>query len=40
MTVNGEYWADCNIKRSSAHGRDLGLAKRLWEESERMVAGL
>lgn len=39
-TESGEYYADCNIKKASSHGRDLGLAKRLWKESERIVAGL
>jgi NAD(P)-dependent dehydrogenase (short-subunit alcohol dehydrogenase family) len=38
--VSGEYFADCNVARSSRLSRDPALAKRLWEESERIVAGL
>jgi NAD(P)-dependent dehydrogenase (short-subunit alcohol dehydrogenase family) len=38
--VTGEYFADCNVARSSRFSRDPALAKRLWEESERIVAGL
>lgn len=34
---NGEYFADCNVSESSAKGRDMQLAARLWEESERIV---
>jgi NAD(P)-dependent dehydrogenase (short-subunit alcohol dehydrogenase family) len=37
---SGEYFADCNVARSSRFSRDPALAKRLWEESERIVAGL
>lgn len=37
---NGEYLADCNVKKSSRHGRDLDLAARLWEKSEEIVAAL
>ena len=37
---NGEYFADCNPAKSSPVGRDMALATRLWEESERIVAGL
>ena len=37
---NGEYFSDSNIKRPTAHAEDAGLAKRLWEESERIVASL
>jgi NAD(P)-dependent dehydrogenase (short-subunit alcohol dehydrogenase family) len=36
----GEYFADCNVARSSRYSRDPELASRLWEESERIVAGL
>ncbi len=35
---NGEYLADCNVARASAHGRDTALATRLWEETEALVA--
>jgi NAD(P)-dependent dehydrogenase (short-subunit alcohol dehydrogenase family) len=38
--VSGEYLADCNIAKSSKHGADMGLAKRLWEVSEEIVAKL
>ena len=38
--VSGEYFADCNIAKPSALGRDAALATRLWEESERIVQGL
>ena len=36
----GEYWSDCNVAESSDHGRDAQLARRLWEETERIVASL
>jgi WW domain-containing oxidoreductase len=36
-TISGEYWADCNVARSSSNGQDSRLARRLWEESERIV---
>ncbi|MCB9778580.1 MAG: SDR family NAD(P)-dependent oxidoreductase [Alphaproteobacteria bacterium] len=39
-TVSGEYLADCNIARSSAHGRDDALAERLWTVTEELVAAL
>jgi NAD(P)-dependent dehydrogenase (short-subunit alcohol dehydrogenase family) len=35
--VNGEYWVDCNVARSSERGRDAELARRLWAESERLA---
>ncbi|MBX3130141.1 MAG: SDR family oxidoreductase [Polyangiaceae bacterium] len=38
--VSGEYFADCNLARSTAHGRDPALAEKLWEVSERIVAAL
>jgi len=40
LGVSGEYFADCNIAKSSALSRDGALAARLWEESERIVAKL
>jgi len=40
MTANGEYWVDNNVARSTALGRDMALAARLWEESERLLAAL
>jgi WW domain-containing oxidoreductase len=39
-TANGEYWKDSNVAVSSRLGRDMELAKRLWEVSERIVRGL
>ena len=38
--VTGEYWADCNLKRSSKNGRDLALAEKLWAKTEEIVARL
>lgn len=37
-TVSGEYWADCNVSRSSRQGEDDALAERLWEVSEEIAA--
>lgn len=37
-TTSGEYWADCNVAKSSAHGRDDELARRLWEVTEATAA--
>ena len=38
--VTGEYFADCNVARSTRRSRDAELAARLWAESERIVAEL
>lgn len=38
--VSGEYFADCNIAKPRADANDPALAKRLWEKSEEIVAGL
>jgi NAD(P)-dependent dehydrogenase (short-subunit alcohol dehydrogenase family) len=38
--VTGEYFADCNIAKSSRVSYDAALATRLWEESERIVQKL
>ena len=38
--ISGEYFADCNVARSSAAGRDLELAERLWSATEAIVAKL
>jgi len=38
--VSGEYFADCNVAKSSAISYDSALATRLWEESERIVQKL
>lgn len=39
-TLTGEYLSHCNVARSSAHGSDAAMASRLWEVTERVVAGL
>lgn len=39
-TVRGEYFADCNLAQPSRSGRDAGLAARLWEKTEDVIAGL
>ena len=38
--VTGEYFADCNIAKSSPISYDAALATRLWEESERIAQKL
>lgn len=38
--VTGEYFADCNIAPARADASDPALAARLWEVSEKIVAGL
>lgn len=38
--IHGQYLYDCNVQRSSKLGQDLGLAERLWEKTEEIVAGL
>ena len=38
--VSGEYFADCNVTRSSVQGQDMEMAKKLWEVSEKIIAGL
>jgi WW domain-containing oxidoreductase len=40
MQSTGRYFIDCNPAAPSAHGSDPDLARRLWETSERIVAGL
>ncbi len=35
--VSGGYFADCNPAESSAHGRDPVLARKLWDETERIL---
>lgn len=37
--VRGKYFGDCNEWCPNHHGRDQGLAQRLWEVSERIVSG-
>jgi WW domain-containing oxidoreductase len=36
--VSGKYFADCNVSKSSARGRDDALAEKLWEVSEKIAA--
>jgi WW domain-containing oxidoreductase len=38
--VSGEYFADSNVARPRADASDPALAKKLWEVSEKIVAGL
>ena len=38
--VSGEYFADCNVAKARADADDAVMARRLWEVSERIVAGL
>lgn len=38
--VSGEYFADCNVARSSAHAQDVAMGERLWEVTESIVAEL
>lgn len=38
--VTGEYFADCNVAKARADAADPALAARLWEVSEKIVAGL
>lgn len=39
-TTTGEYWASCKRKKPSREARDDRVAKRLWEESERLLSSL
>lgn len=36
--LTGEYLADCNVRASSALGQDAALAKKLWVDTEALVA--
>jgi len=38
--VSGEYFSDCNVAKSSRHGRDDDMAKKLWTVSEEIAAKL
>ncbi len=38
--VTGEYFADCNVAKSSRHGRNAEMAERLWTVTEEIVAKL
>lgn len=39
-TVSGEYFADCNVARPRGDANDAEVAKKLWDVSEKIVAGL
>ena len=39
-SISGEYWADSNIAKPRAEANDPALAAKLWEVSEKIVAGL
>lgn len=36
--VTGAYYADCNPSETTAFGRDMAMASRLWDASEALVA--
>jgi len=36
-TTSGEYFADCNIAKPAAHGRDAALAEKLWQVSMELT---
>ena len=36
--VAGKYFSDCNVGKSSRHGRDVEMATKLWEVSEQIAA--
>lgn len=38
--VSGEYFADCNLAKSSKHAQDAAMGERLWEVTESIVAEL
>jgi len=38
--VSGAYFADCNVASSRPDSDDPALARRLWEVTEKLVAGL
>jgi WW domain-containing oxidoreductase len=38
--ISGAYFADCNVRQPRADANDPALARRLWEVSETIVAGL
>ncbi|MBV1858060.1 MAG: SDR family NAD(P)-dependent oxidoreductase [Nannocystaceae bacterium] len=38
--TNGEYFSNCNVAKTSRHGRDAELAKKLWERTEAIVEKL
>jgi NAD(P)-dependent dehydrogenase (short-subunit alcohol dehydrogenase family) len=40
LSGSGEYWADGNIAKPRAEANDAALAAKLWDVSEKIVAGL
>jgi len=36
LAANGEYFSDCNVKRSTRLGSDTRLGRQLWDVSERI----
>ncbi len=38
--ITGKYFKDCNVSPPRADAEDAALAKRLWTETEKLVAGL
>jgi NAD(P)-dependent dehydrogenase (short-subunit alcohol dehydrogenase family) len=38
--TTGEYFADCNIAKSSRHGHDAAMGDRLWAVTEEIVASV
>ena len=39
-TITGQYWADNNIAKPRADAEDPAIAAKLWDVSEKIVAGL
>lgn len=39
-SISGAYFADCNVAKPRADANDPALATKLWEVSEKIVAGL
>jgi len=35
--LSGLYFSDCTLKESSLKSNDVGIAKKLWEVSEKMT---
>ncbi|KAG6521531.1 short-chain dehydrogenase TIC 32 B, chloroplastic-like [Zingiber officinale] len=35
--ISGKYFADCNIEKTTANGRNETLARKLWEYSETLI---
>ncbi|XP_027358929.1 short-chain dehydrogenase TIC 32, chloroplastic-like isoform X4 [Abrus precatorius] len=35
--ISGEYFADCNISKTSSKGKDIDLAKKLWDFSMNLI---